>query len=73
MILIPTSTGISTKPCHELKTLNCPLCLIHNKGAYLLQNRLKEDWNGHTFPGGHIEPGESIVDAAVPYKTFEAF
>ncbi len=41
------------------------LCLIHNKGAYLLQNRLKEDWKGYTFPGGHIEPGESIVDAVV--------
>ena len=41
------------------------LCLIHNKNAYLLQNRLKEDWKGFTLPGGHIEPGESIVDAVI--------
>lgn len=41
------------------------LCLVHNKDCYLLQNRVKEDWQGFTFPGGHIEAGESIVDAVV--------
>lgn len=41
------------------------LCLIHNKDSYLLQDRVKEDWKGYTLPGGHIEPGESIVDAVV--------
>ena len=30
------------------------LCLIH-----------KNDWKGYTLPGGHIEPGESIVDAVI--------
>ena len=41
------------------------LCLIHKKGKYLLQDRVKEDWKGYTLPGGHIEPGESIVDAVI--------
>lgn len=41
------------------------LCLIHKNGKYLLQNRIKEDWKGYTLPGGHIEPGESIVDAVI--------
>ena len=41
------------------------LCLVHNEDAYLLQNRVKEDWKGYTLPGGHIETGESIVDAIV--------
>ena len=41
------------------------LCLIHNEDSYLLQDRVKKDWNGYTLPGGHIEPGESIVDAVV--------
>ena len=41
------------------------LCLIHQKDRYLLQNRLKEDWKGFTLPGGHIEKGESIVDAVI--------
>ena len=25
----------------------------------------KNDWKGYTLPGGHIEPGESIVDAVI--------
>ncbi len=41
------------------------LCLIHNEDSYLLQDRVKKDWKGYTLPGGHIEPGESIVDAVV--------
>ena len=41
------------------------LCLVHREDAYLLQNRVKEDWKGYTLPGGHIETGESIVDAIV--------
>lgn len=41
------------------------LCLIHKDGEYLLQNRIKNDWKGFTLPGGHIETGESIVDAVI--------
>ena len=41
------------------------LCLIHKDDSYLLQDRIKKDWKGFTLPGGHIEPGESIVDAVV--------
>ncbi len=31
----------------------------------LMQNRTKDSWKGWTFPGGHIEAGESIVDSTV--------
>ena len=41
------------------------LCLIHQGDRLLLQNRRKKDWDGWTLPGGHIEKGESIVDAVV--------
>lgn len=41
------------------------LCLIHKEDQYLLQDRVKKDWRGFTLPGGHVEPGESIVDAVV--------
>ena len=41
------------------------LCLIHKNGKYLLQDRIKNDWKGYTLPGGHIEQGESIVDAVI--------
>lgn len=39
------------------------LCLIEKGSRILLQNRIKADWRGYTLPGGHIEPGESIVAA----------
>ena len=41
------------------------LCLIHSGDEYLLQDRIKEDWKGYTLPGGHVEPGESVVDAVI--------
>lgn len=41
------------------------LCLIHDMDRVLLQDRISEDWKGYTLPGGHVEIGESIVDAAV--------
>lgn len=40
-------------------------CLIHNNESILLQDRAKKDWKGLTLPGGHIELGESIVDAVI--------
>ena len=41
------------------------LCLIRRGDHILLQNRVKKDWAGYTLPGGHVEPGESFVDACV--------
>lgn len=41
------------------------LCLIHRGNQYLLQDRIKKDWQGFTLPGGHVEQGESIVDAVI--------
>ena len=39
------------------------LCLIQDGDRILLQNQIKEEWQGYTLPGGHVEPGESFVDA----------
>ncbi|MBO7253041.1 MAG: 8-oxo-dGTP diphosphatase [Oscillospiraceae bacterium] len=41
------------------------LCLIHRGEELLLQKRDKGDWSGYAPPGGHVEPGESIVDAVI--------
>ena len=41
------------------------LCLICDGDRILLQNRVKLDWQGYTLPGGHVEPGESIVEAVI--------
>ena len=41
------------------------LCLISRGDEILLQNRIKTDWRGYCFPGGHVEPGESVVDSVI--------
>ena len=41
------------------------LCMIYQNNKILLQNRVKEDWKGYTFPGGHVEKQESFVQAAI--------
>jgi 8-oxo-dGTP diphosphatase len=41
------------------------LCLIYKDQQILLQNRVKKDWAGYTLPGGHVEPGESFVEACI--------
>ncbi len=41
------------------------LCLIYDEKRFLLQDRVSDDWNGYVLPGGHVEQGESIVDAVI--------
>ena len=41
------------------------LCLIHRGNQILLQDWVKQDWLGYALPGGHVEPGESLVDAVI--------
>ena len=41
------------------------LCLIKDGSRMLLQNRVKKDWQGYTLPGGHVEKGESFVNAVI--------
>ena len=41
------------------------LCELTDRDRILLQNRVKGDWRGYALPGGHVEPGESFVDAVV--------
>lgn len=41
------------------------LCLLCDGDKILLQNRVKQDWKGYAMPGGHVEPGESVVDAVI--------
>ena len=43
------------------KAIITALCMVYDDNKILLQNRVKEDWRGITFPGGHIEKEESFV------------
>lgn len=49
----------------ELVTLT-NMCMIYdNQGSILVQDRLDPNWPGVTFPGGHVEPGESFTHAVI--------
>ena len=39
--------------------------MIESSEKILLQNRIKKDWRGYALPGGHVEQGESFVDAVI--------
>lgn len=41
------------------------LCMLYDNDKLLLQNRLKKDWCGITFPGGHVNKNESFVNAVI--------
>ncbi|MBH1942201.1 8-oxo-dGTP diphosphatase [Mobilitalea sibirica] len=47
------------------KAIITVLCMIYDGNKLLLQNRVKKDWRGLTFPGGHVEKEESFVQAVV--------
>ena len=42
------------------------MCMIYDdKGNILVQDRLNKNWAGITFPGGHVEKGESFVESNI--------
>ena len=41
------------------------LYLVQDGDRILLQNRVKNDWQGYTLPGGHVEHEENAVTCYV--------
>lgn len=41
------------------------MCMVYYGNKVLVQDRVNTDWKGITFPGGHVEKGESFTDAVV--------
>ena len=42
------------------------MCMISDgAGNILVEERVKDDWRGIAFPGGHVEPGEAFTDSVV--------
>ena len=48
------------------KVILSNMCMIYNdKDEILVQMRVKKDWSGLTFPGGHVEDNESINESVI--------
>lgn len=41
------------------------LCMVRDGDRVLVIDRKKKDWPGITFPGGHVEGGESFTEAVI--------
>lgn len=41
------------------------MCMIYNGTKVLVQEKIDDDYYGVTFPGGHVEKGESFTDAVI--------
>ena len=52
-----------------METELCNMCMItDDQGRVLVQERLPKPsnpWSGLTFPGGHVEPGETVVASVI--------
>ncbi len=52
------------KSHHQKITKLTIMCMVYkDDGSFLVENRLKKDWPGLTFPGGHVEDEELIENA----------
>lgn len=53
---------------HELEMVELTnMCMVEDKenNKVLVQVRNKNDWDGISFPGGHVDVGESIVKSVI--------
>lgn len=41
------------------------MCMVYDNGNILVQDRLNKNWPGVTFPGGHVENGESFAQSVI--------
>ena len=41
------------------------MCMVYDGTKVLVQEKVDDDYCGVTFPGGHVEKGESFTDAVI--------
>ena len=41
------------------------MCMVYDGDKVLVQEKIDDDYCGVTFPGGHVEKGESFTDAVI--------
>ena len=46
------------------------MCMIYDGSKVLVQEKIDDDYCGITFPGGHVEKGESVAISASGWSDF---
>lgn len=41
------------------------MCMVYKDDEILVINRTKNDWPGLSFPGGHVEKGETLEESVI--------
>lgn len=41
------------------------MCMVFDDSKVLVQDKKDDDYSGITFPGGHVEKGESLTDSVI--------
>ena len=47
------------------KVIMTNMCMVFSENRGLVQDKTDDDYSGITFPGGHVERGESFTDAVI--------
>ena len=49
------------------KVIMTNMCMVFSENRVLVQDKTDDDYSGITFPGGHVERGESFTDVKERY------
>lgn len=49
----------------NIKLMNMCMIVDEVNNRVIVQDRIKKDWEGITFPGGKIENGESVIESTI--------
>ena len=41
------------------------MCMVYKGDKILVIDRVKSDWPGLSFPGGHVEKGETLEESVI--------
>lgn len=58
-----TNMKIPKHPLEQIRLVN--MIMVEDGDQVLVERRVKKDWPGIIFPGGHVEVGESLTQAAI--------
>lgn len=48
-----------------MKNVYTNMCMVYDGDNILVMNRVKRDWPGLTFPGGHVEKDELFSESVI--------